>query len=390
MHKTKKRPNLKPKNWLFLENGLDDFRTGAPKSTIKLSNNKPDEQIGIQLAQPIILNNEINEQKRKQDREQYLGLNQKPNKVRTDFNETKLDKHKAYLSKQLPRSETKRNHIEEVETKLLAHPLALYPHLLNSLPNDLVQTVSRLLESDVGEANLSDKEVFGNENFRRSSMLYKDTSYNSLEKSKIHGHGVDNRLDIEVPIEEAHDHQEDLDHPEDHPNTTRTESKSELTDPLENFNLLNTRKTYKWLTKDEDKKKPVKTNRELQAEQSTKKLEEVTTEFANWSNALSDNTANVEPASIIGLFESGYESKPALTVPIQVYELNNLPTELRMTDMDNVQKSEKGEEHEHLDRDDGIKINEKNTYGKWYIRPQKWNYYFNNKEKDKHEIMLRC
>ena len=77
-------------------------------------------------------------------------------------------------------------------------------------------------------------------------------------------------------------------------------------------------------------------------------------------------------------------------VPIQVYELNNLPTELRMTDMDNVQKSEKGEEHEHLDRDDGIKINEKNTYGKWYIRPQKWNYYFNNKEKDKHEIMLRC
>lgn len=32
----------------------------------------------------------------------------------------------------------------------------------------------------------------------------------------------------------------------------------------------------------------------------------------------------------MSLFGSGYESKPALTVPIQVVELTNVPAELRM------------------------------------------------------------
>lgn len=160
-------------------------------------------------------------------------------------------------------------------------------------------------------------------------------------------------------------------------------------DHLEKFHVLNNKKTYKWLTKDEDKKKPEKTPREIEAKISTKRLEEVTTEFANWSNALSENTANVEPASIIGLFESGHESKPALTVPIQVYELKNLPTELRMTDLDQI----KEEEEEIIDIDENMnriqQFNDsKHNYGKWYIKPKKWNHYYQNREdKDEHKHM---
>lgn len=40
---------------------------------------------------------------------------------------------------------------------------------------------------------------------------------------------------------------------------------------------------------------------------------------------------NIEESTIHSLFASGYETKPALSVPIHVVELTNVPPELRMS-----------------------------------------------------------
>ena len=46
---------------------------------------------------------------------------------------------------------------------------------------------------------------------------------------------------------------------------------------------------------------------------------------------LGGETNNIEETTIMSLFASGYETKPALSVPIHVVELSNVPAELRMT-----------------------------------------------------------
>ena len=48
-------------------------------------------------------------------------------------------------------------------------------------------------------------------------------------------------------------------------------------------------------------------------------------------SSLGGDTNNIEESTITSLFASGYETKPALSVPIHVVELTNVPPELRMS-----------------------------------------------------------
>lgn len=55
----------------------------------------------------------------------------------------------------------------------------------------------------------------------------------------------------------------------------------------------------------------------------------VTKEFCDWVSSLGGESNNIEESTITSLFASGYETKPALSVPIHVVELTNVPMELR-------------------------------------------------------------
>ena len=55
----------------------------------------------------------------------------------------------------------------------------------------------------------------------------------------------------------------------------------------------------------------------------------MTKEFCDWVTDLGGETNNIEESTITSLFASGYETKPALSVPIHVIELTNVPQELR-------------------------------------------------------------
>lgn len=58
---------------------------------------------------------------------------------------------------------------------------------------------------------------------------------------------------------------------------------------------------------------------------------QVTHDFCQWIADLGGETNNIEESTITSLFASGYDTKPALSVPIHVVELTNVPPELRMS-----------------------------------------------------------
>lgn len=57
----------------------------------------------------------------------------------------------------------------------------------------------------------------------------------------------------------------------------------------------------------------------------------MTKDFCDWVSSLGGESNNIEESTITSLFASGYETKPALSVPIHVVELTNVPPELRMS-----------------------------------------------------------
>ena len=59
-------------------------------------------------------------------------------------------------------------------------------------------------------------------------------------------------------------------------------------------------------------------------------IKKVTKEFCDWvAESLGGDQNKFEESTIMSLFASGYETKPALSVPIHVVELTNVPQELR-------------------------------------------------------------
>ncbi len=54
----------------------------------------------------------------------------------------------------------------------------------------------------------------------------------------------------------------------------------------------------------------------------------MTEEYCDWVKSLGGEH-NIDPVTLTSLFASGYDTKPALSVPIHVVELTNIPPELR-------------------------------------------------------------
>lgn len=90
---------------------------------------------------------------------------------------------------------------------------------------------------------------------------------------------------------------------------------------------------YRWLPKKEEQ---IVDDRRLrqrrpQSPSQDEHIKNVTKEFCDWVSGLGGESNNIEEATIHSLFASGYETKPALSVPIHVVELTNVPQELRMS-----------------------------------------------------------
>ena len=93
------------------------------------------------------------------------------------------------------------------------------------------------------------------------------------------------------------------------------------------------RNPYRWLPRKEEQQKEDRkqTRRRSDSPSQDEHIKNVTKDFCSWVSGLGGDSNNVEESTIHSLFASGYATKPALSVPIHVVDLTNVPQELRMS-----------------------------------------------------------
>uniref|UniRef100_A0A3P8YCT8 Uncharacterized protein n=1 Tax=Esox lucius TaxID=8010 RepID=A0A3P8YCT8_ESOLU len=67
----------------------------------------------------------------------------------SDKKHKRISKEQACFSKQNPRQQSRREHVEAVEQKLKQHPLVMFPHFQQSLSPELFDQVLSILEPDM-------------------------------------------------------------------------------------------------------------------------------------------------------------------------------------------------------------------------------------------------
>lgn len=309
--------SLHGKNWLFMKDGLDDFRDGLPppiEGDVTLKGNKG--------PGPAI-----------KDSSENLASVKQP-AVKRRFN-----KQQICYSRLTPLQQQRREHINEIEYGLTQHPLALYPHLEESVNPELFEDIMNILDPEMNL--IEDEEGSLEEEDEEVESEAGSGSKDSRTKDK----SVDDR--------------------------------SEMKDGEEG----QVRNPYKWISKKEEEKKKEKKKIGEKPHDSSQEehIKNVTKEFCDWVASLGGDSNNIEESTITSLFASGYETKPALSVPIHVVELTNVPPELRMS----ATVPQQQQQSKNLPQEEKAKTSWQYTgnyepswvkfkYGAWYLDPKTW------------------
>ncbi|GFR90649.1 protein FAM47E-like [Elysia marginata] len=264
------------KNWVFMKDGLDDFRDGLPPVVQGSDFIKTDKGTGPTIHYEI----------------------GKDSRIKQPAAKKRLSKFQTYLSNSTPQQQQRRDYITEVEQGLLKHPLALYPHLEDSVIPELFEDIVDLLDPQFNIQDLHEEldeqaDLYSLDGPPRSGFSGSETMFKS-QRDVDKGHNIDEIVSNQK------------------------------------------RNPYRWLPrKDKDKKEGKKTKEKDKAWPTSPSEEEhikkVTQEFCDWVADLGGESNNIEESTITSLFASGYETKPALSVPIHVVELTNVPQELRLS-----------------------------------------------------------
>ncbi|GCC29749.1 protein FAM47E [Chiloscyllium punctatum] len=232
----------------------------------------------------------------------------------------RLTKSQICFSKSLPLQQTRREQLEEIEYGLSQHPLALYPHLEEGIPPKLFEVIVGLLDPEM--------------------LLTED-------------------LCVEVPEEMKQ-------------TVIKPKKKTQHKKCLENGEEPKQRNPYKWILFKGKEKEDQKTNRKWDKKKGQdEEIKQITKEFCDWVASLGGDNHNIEESTIMSLFASDYETNPALPIPIQVMELTNIPTELRMTvgtppprPLHRIRKTTNLESTQPY--------GDKYIYGAWYLDRKTW------------------
>jgi len=311
---------LAGRNWTFLKDGLDDFRDGLPPPT----------------------ENEMIKG------EKGLGPNIKGSSddiaaVKQPAARRRFNKDEICFSRVTPLQQQRRDHIEEIEYGLTQHPLALYPHLEECLPPDVFEDVVDILDPEMNLASDEEDEDEFDDDFHTESQ---DRSSDKGPATTIRPPGT---------AEEEEDEEENK-----------------------------VRNPYRWLPKKDEKEKDKKDKRKggdkrPSSPSENEHIHSVTKDFCDWVASLGGESNNIEESTITSLFASGYETKPALSVPIHVVELTNVPPELRQS----AAVPQQSQQQKNLPTNDSKQGDWKHSgeyepswvkfkYGAWYLPPKMW------------------
>ncbi|KAM7443869.1 FAM47 [Porites harrisoni] len=301
--------------WTFLEKGRDDFRDGLPPEANYNYVKKTRSGLGPHIT----------------------GSDESVNT--TTKAATRFTKNEACYSRSLPLQQQRRGRVDDIEFNLMQHPLALFPHLEESLPPDVFEDVVEILDpemnidSETGDDEIQEGSEKDSEEENQSNA--QDESIRSGESGKI-----------------------------SNPDSDKDQAKL----------------TYKWKPKQEEVAKEESkraSRKKAESPTSDARIQEVTKEFCEWVAGLGGQSNNIEESTVMSLFASGYETKPALSVPIHVVELTNVPPELRMNTGSPLPKPSDTRQVPEADKDKQAKGKYvpswvKVKYGAWYLSPKTW------------------
>ncbi|XP_042323229.1 protein FAM47E-like isoform X2 [Sceloporus undulatus] len=288
---------LNGQRWRFLKSGIDDFRNGCPP---------PSDNIIIRGKMgpvPIIL------QYKKPDTSQIMPYKAAELQTKSDIIYSKLS----------PAQKAKKDYIAQTEHCLAQHPLALYPHLEESVPPELFCDVVRLLDPEM-----------------------------HLSRGSFHDYQTHRDLHTTVQYQVPRD--------------TKPETRHTPTVPVW---LPKKKNPYTWLSEKEvaEREKAAKIAYIPPLDENVKR---VTKEFCEWVSAMGGEN-NIDEATIMELFDTRYESKAKASSPIKIVELYHVPGELRECEGKVSWGSVK-----KIKRVPSEPKCEKIKYGAWYLHPKKW------------------
>ncbi|XP_026532304.1 protein FAM47E-like [Notechis scutatus] len=251
--------SLNGQRWRFLKSGLDDFRSGCPPPSGSLIIQ------GTKGPAPIIL--------------QYKKLH--PSQIVPYKSRDLLRKRTAVHSRLPTPLKSKMDSMTQTKLTQEQHPLALYPHLEESVPPELFDDVMKLLDP-------------GMELTRTSPDYSKD---DSTIPSPTQYH-----IRYDVP-----------------PNRSYS-----ATLPW----VQKKKNPYTWFSKKEvaQRQQAAKIDYVPPLDENVKR---VTKEFCEWVNEMGGDKYNIDEDTIMKLFDTRYESDIKTATPIKIVELYQIPAELR-------------------------------------------------------------
>ncbi|OAF65495.1 hypothetical protein A3Q56_06800 [Intoshia linei] len=260
LHKNKPYRFLNAHDWKFIKSGTDDFRDGSP---VKIDDSFIINKTGN--CRPNILSH-------------FSQILNKRLRSLSSKHVANLTNQEKFYMYQFPSKNRRTNYINQVIMSLMIHPLAIFPHLENSLPQNIFEDIVNLLDPDLIVCDFSG-EVSSNE--------FKITS--ELDDDNDEFKGISDAISLED-------------------------------------------KVYRWLTfaeKDNSDtfSKNVK-NVPDEINQSKSHIKKVTRDFCEWVKSLGGDT-NIDEKTLAGLFSSGYDVNPGMSSNIQVVDLCNVPTDLK-------------------------------------------------------------
>ncbi|XP_025030817.1 protein FAM47E-like [Python bivittatus] len=303
-HKSRLSGSLNGQRWRFLRSGLDDFREGFLPSL---------EGIITQPARgpsPPLLSG-------------------KPkNLVRASQGSRKmLTEPQSYTSKLSLVSRTRRDHIAQAEYCLSQHPLALYPHLQESIPAELFKEVMSVLDPDVLPASQEPDANLEREPRPPSTIppLLEDKRNRQARAKRVSCKGPKNKAPYTwfSPIEVA---------------ARELEARLNYVPPLD------------------------------------ENIKQVTKDLCDGFDSLGGEKYNIDEDAVLSMFDEGYKTMLPIFLPIHVEELHDLPMDLRKhVGMPPSQAMRKNPDQDVQSSKDPCQPRwEKIRYGAWYLDPKTW------------------
>ncbi|CAF4733046.1 unnamed protein product, partial [Rotaria sp. Silwood1] len=311
--KMKYPTNMDTKSWKFVKDGLDDFRDGLPPShdSIILEPEKG--------PSPVVLS-------------QNRRVKANVSNVRG-----RLTDRQMYLSRELPGAEKRRQLIDNYVSTLLDHPMTLFPHFNQTLPSDIYEKITQLLEAELSRENNDEQNVFIDECkdiFTSASevpVAREDTS-NTERSTSSSSSGNRSRSSSNKSKDKSEPEELDSKRGSTRPGRS-TIVYDESGNQWDSEELERKQKNpYRWYiekqTKKQESKEPTHDDEATTAMEA--RLRSVSEEFCNWLYEFGGETnRDIDPAVVRNLFSTAYDTKPSLSVPIKIVEMTRIPPELR-------------------------------------------------------------